>query len=100
MALNLANLGNVLGGAFGGMLGATPVGGAISGALGAAGVTTGRGVTGGTVVARGKHLLMIRTPAGRNVLVRTQSRRRYYPRHRSTRTDKLMELAMIKAITK
>lgn len=97
------NLGSILTGGLGGMLGATPIGGALTGVMSAVkGTVAGGagGVVGGQVVARGRGMMLIRAPSGRQVIVRTQKRRRYAPRSRGTSLDKMMQMAMIKSILK
>lgn len=67
---------------------------------GAAGVTgAGKGTLGGTVVARGRQMIMIQTPDGRRILVKTQKRRKA-PQRRAggTKMDKLLELAVISSM--
>lgn len=89
----------------GGILGAaqaTPLGGAVSGIAQAVtgGLGGGKGTVGGTVLARGRGIMMIQTPAGNKVLVRTAKRRRYYPRSRGTSMEKLMQMAVMKSLMK
>lgn len=59
----------------------------------------GRGTMGGTVIARGRQMMMIQTPDGRRILVKTQKRRKA-PQRRATGTkmDKLLELAVISSM--
>lgn len=95
MPLNIAS---ILTGGLAGALGASP----LSGLLGAASGTTGGqgGTVGGTVLARGRGMMLIQAPSGKKVLVRTMRRRRYAPRSRGTSLDKMMQMAMIKSIMK
>lgn len=59
----------------------------------------GRGTLGGTVVARGRQMIMIETPDGRRILVKTQKRRKAPQRRQAgTKMDKLLELAVISSM--
>lgn len=59
----------------------------------------GKGVMGGTVIARGRQMIMIQTPDGRRILVKTQKRRKAPQRRQAgTKMDKLLELAVISSM--
>lgn len=61
----------------------------------------GRGTLGGTVIARGRQMLMIQTPDGRRILIKTQKRRRAPQRRAAgTKMEKLLELAVISSMFK
>lgn len=59
----------------------------------------GKGTLGGVVIARGRQMMMIQTPDGRRILVKTQKRRKAPQRRASgTKMDKLLELAVISSM--
>lgn len=59
----------------------------------------GKGVLGGQVIARGRQMMMIQTPDGRRILVKTQKRRKAPQRRPAgTKMDKLLELAVISSM--
>jgi hypothetical protein len=59
----------------------------------------GKGVLGGQVIARGRQMMMIQTPDGRRILVKTQKRRKAPQRRQAgTKMDKLLELAVISSM--
>jgi len=59
----------------------------------------GKGVLGGQVIARGRQMIMIQTPDGRRILVKTQKRRKAPQRRQAgTKMDKLLELAVISSM--
>lgn len=98
------NLGSILTGGLQGLLGATPIGGAVQGALSAAagGIAGSPGsIVGGSVLARSRGMLLVQAPSGKKVLVRTARRpRRHYRGGGGGQFNKLMQMAMIKAIMK
>lgn len=58
-----------------------------------------KGTLGGTVIARGRQMMMIQTPDGRRILVKTQKRRKAPQRRQAgTKMDKLLELAVISSM--
>ncbi len=101
MAIDLSTIVGGLGGALSGLLGGGGALGAVGGGLaGLTGAKKGGGLTGGQVVGRGRGLILIKSPSGSIVAVKTQRHRRYAPRSRGTSMDKMMQLAMIKSLVK
>ena len=55
---------------------------------------------GGTVQSAGGGVVMVKTTSGRLIAIRRKQHRRYHGGHRANRTDKLIEMMMIKSMMK